>query len=257
MIQREWETFLAALLFFTRIPLRLPHPLAPARFKASARYFPLIGWLVGLLAVVVAWGGQRLWPWPLAVALSMTATVLLTGALHEDGLADVCDGFGGGWTAAEILAIMKDSRSGAFGMIGVILAFGLKFLSLTALPPAWFALTVISGQSLSRLTAITLMHTHVYVRDEASSKAQAVAGQMTLRDVLIASAFGLLPLLALAWQGAQFRLAVISLAVAWLTRWGLARYFTRWIGGYTGDCLGATQQITEIVFYLTILTMIP
>jgi adenosylcobinamide-GDP ribazoletransferase len=173
--------------------------------------------------------------------------VLLTGGLHEDGLIDSCDGFGGGWDAAQILAIMKDSTVGAFGVLGIVLTLVLKLLCLQTLPASVVPLTLLAGHSLSRFAAISLLSTHAYVRDAASGKAGAAVRRMGRGDLLFTGVCGLAPLLAFSPT-----VAAAGILVAGLIRWGLGRMLTRRIGGYTGDCLGAVQQLTEVGWYLAV-----
>lgn len=256
MIERECRIFLSAVMFFTSIPCPIQGTQPKAYLNQISRYFPLIGWIVGAIAAFVVWSGSMLWPLPLAVVLSMTATVLVTGALHEDGFADVCDGFGGGWTKEDILKIMKDSNTGVFGVTGVVLLLGLKFLSLISLPCSLLPMVLISGHSLSRFASISFMYTHDYVREDANSKLKSVVQPMSLGDLVFAGFFALVPFLAMMIIFSQGWNFLICLITVWGVRWGLGRYFMRWIGGYTGDCLGAVQQITEVVFYLTFVAVI-
>jgi adenosylcobinamide-GDP ribazoletransferase len=175
----------------------------------------------------------------------MVASVLTTGAFHEDGFADVCDGFGGGWTKEKILDIMKDSRIGAYGVIGLFLLFLLKFLILKELweHDLWFCLkALLLAHVLSRFAAVTVIYTHEYAREDATSKIKPIAKKLNLQNLVI-SALWLFPALLL------FQDVVIFLVIlpVYAMKMYLAMYFQKWIGGYTGDCLGATQQITEIV----------
>ncbi len=257
MIQRELRYLMAAMIFFTRIPgIVLDGESSQEAFRHASKYFPLIGWIVGVVSAGAYWGGQLIFSPALAILLSITAAILVTGALHEDGFADFCDGFGAGWTKEQILAIMKDSYTGVFGVIGLIVMLGLRLLSLLSIPALLLPMTMISGHSLSRFAAISLMATHEYARDDASSKAKAVVGRMMLGETVLAGFFGLLPFFTLALLTRQWTMFGVSLFVVWLTREAFARYCARWIGGYTGDCLGAAQQITELMLYLTIVATI-
>ena len=257
MMQRELRYLMAAMVFFTRIPgIVLDGESSQEAFRHASKYFPCIGWIVGVVGAGVFWGGHLIFSPALAVLLSITAAMLVTGALHEDGFADFCDGFGAGWTKEQILAIMKDSYTGVFGVIGLIVMLGLRMLSLLSIPALLLPMVMISGHSLSRFASISLMATHEYVRDDASSKAKAVVGRMALGEVAFAGFFGILPFFALALLTQQWKMFGVSLLVVWLTREAFARYCARWIGGYTGDCLGAAQQITELMLYLTIVATI-
>ncbi|GAK52367.1 cobalamin synthase [Candidatus Moduliflexus flocculans] len=251
MIQREFHAFLAAVLFFTRLPgIVLDDEYAKDAFSQASRYFPLIGWMVGTMGAGAFWAASLILPFPLAILLSICATILVTGALHEDGFADVCDGFGAGWNKEQILAIMKDSYIGVYGVIGLILMLGFKLLCLVSLRPLLLPIVMISGHALSRFASISLMFSYEYARNnDESSKAKAVVRKLSVNELLFAAICGLFPFFLLALLTREWRLFGIGIAVVWLTRALCGQYFFHKIGGYTGDCLGAVQQITEVVFY--------
>jgi len=259
MIKKEGHIFCAALLFFTRIPCPKSIKITQEHFAKSATYLPLIGWLVGGFSALVYFSSSFILPNYVAILFSMLCSVILTGGIHEDGLADVCDGFGGGWNKEKILAIMKDSYTGAYGVIGLIFIFLFKFFLLSellhiipnssSLSITHFPLfIIIAAHSISRFVAVTFMYTHDYARASEESKSKNVSQKMSLVSLIVALLFGITPLLL--FNNEFVFLILIPLIV---TKWLLARYFSKWIGGYTGDCLGATQQISEIVFYLFML----
>jgi adenosylcobinamide-GDP ribazoletransferase len=196
------------------------------------------------------YGFQFILPKEIALLLSMVASVLTTGAFHEDGFADVCDGFGGGWTKEKILLIMKDSRLGTYGVIGIGLMLLLKWTSLNYLPATTIVITLIAGHTISRLNAVSLIFTDEYAREDDTSKTKPLATKMSAGSLVFAIITGLLPLLLFAniyvW---------ITLIPLLLVRWYFSGYFKKWIGGYTGDCLGAVQQVSEVVFYLSLITI--
>ncbi|MDI6748430.1 MAG: adenosylcobinamide-GDP ribazoletransferase, partial [Rhodocyclaceae bacterium] len=177
------------------------------------------------------------------------ATLLATGAFHEDGLADSIDGCGGGWTKEQVLAIMKDSRIGSYGAIGIGLTLLAKFAALAhlvaVLPAPTFLAALIAGHAASRFAAVTLIAGLDYVREDASTKAKPLATRLGKGELAVAAVFGLAPCLLLPAASGG-----VALALAALVTLLAARYFVRRIGGYTGDCLGATQQLTELAFYL-------
>ncbi|MDO8545540.1 MAG: adenosylcobinamide-GDP ribazoletransferase [Opitutaceae bacterium] len=249
----DWRTEIravrAAVMFFTRLPLPLSSAWNPGDLQRAAAYFPFVGWLVGGVAALVWWLGVQVWPPTMASGVSLAATLLLTGAFHEDGWADVCDGFGGGTTKDRVLEIMRDSRVGAFGAIGVAVMLGLKWQSVAALPVALAPAVLMAGHALSRAAAISLMATLPYVR-EGSAKAKPMATELGGGRLAVALLGGMAPLSLLPLSAAGGALAAVIFA-----RVVLARWFARRIGGYTGDCLGAAQQMTELVFYLTILAL--
>ena len=252
-MKKELHIFFTALMFYTRIPCPKNITHHPDYLNKASRYFPLIGWIVGGINFIVFYLSAFLFSNEIAVVLSMIAGILVTGAFHEDGFADVCDGFGGGWTKEKILLIMKDSAIGAYGAIGIVLLFLLKFQSLVQLLTEANSIVIglllfVSAHALSRLAAVSIVFTHEYSREDASSKSKPIAQNFTWREVVGAFFFGLFPLFALSFCYAQMLLVVIPV---FLLRYFLARYFQKWIDGYTGDCLGATQQVCEVIFYLS------
>lgn len=266
MIKKEIHIFFAALVFFTRLPCPKKIKVTQEHFMESSKYFSLMGWIVGGFSALVYFGTSFILPQSVAILFSILLSILLTGGLHEDGLADVCDGFGGGWNKEKILSIMKDSYVGTYGIIGLCFVFLFKFYLLSEL---FFATTdhnllsiancqlsivcyplfiIIAAHSISRFVAVTFMYTHNYVRENEESKSKNVSQKMSTVSLIVASLFGIIPLFL--FNNILVFLILIPLT---LTKWLLARYFTKWIGGYTGDCLGATQQISEIVFYVFML----
>lgn len=244
---RQWRLLKTALVFFTRVPLMLPD-YDEADLARSTRYFPLVGLLVGAFGALVFWLGDFLLPLELAVLLSMVATLLLTGAFHEDGLSDAVDGLGGGWEKEHVLTIMTDSRVGSYGAIAIVLALLIKFQALSHLSAAMIPLALVAGHALSRFCATLVIATQSYVKPEG--KAKPLATQITPGELLVAAVFGLLPLVLL-----DIRLlsALVPVTLVWF--WFSAKIRSR-IGGYTGDCLGAMQQLTEVAFYLGLLVSI-
>ncbi|MBV8261143.1 MAG: adenosylcobinamide-GDP ribazoletransferase [Paraburkholderia sp.] len=245
----ELRYFFTALGYFTRVPVPRWVGFEPAWLNAAARYFPLVGALIGALAALVYLAALRVFPASVAVLLSMAITLLATGAFHEDGLADCLDAFGGAYTREDVLRIMHDSRIGAFGAIGLVVALALKWQTLAALPPARAAMLMIAGHAASRACAISYLVSLEYVRPEG--KAKPVAQRMSVPAWLCACVFGLPWLFWPAWSGApDWRAGVATLVVLAVLRYVLGRYFVRRIGGYTGDCLGFAQQVFEIAIYL-------
>ena len=249
----QLRLFFTALMFYTRIPVPKWVGYSDEQLNKASIYFPFIGWIVGGMAALIFLVSNFLFSHYIAIVLSMIATVLLTGAFHEDGFADVCDGFGGGWEKLKILEIMKDSRIGAYGMIGMALLLLLKytalltlfeFMTLSSLNSFWIIFFI--GHSLSRLTALTFVYTHDYAREDLSSKAKPIAKKLSATEIIVASVFGFLPIFLFS----PWSLGALVIAPLFLLKIYLGYYFKKWIGGYTGDCLGATQQISEVVIYL-------
>lgn len=230
-----------ALSFYTRLPA--PANLDYQQLPQASLYLPLVGWLVGGACALAYAGAALLWPPMTAAILALIAGLLLTGAFHEDGFADVCDGFGGGYDKASILAIMKDPRLGAYGGIGIAMLLLLKISLLAALPTSTAPWLLLAGHSASRLPPLLLMRQYHYARTDASKSAGAVF-KPSLNGLGLAGLCALLPLLLLPLP---YSLALVPMFLANAL---LGRYFYRQIGGYTGDCLGASQQLAETVFYL-------
>ncbi|CAN7471160.1 adenosylcobinamide-GDP ribazoletransferase [Trinickia sp. LjRoot230] len=245
----EWRYLCAALRYFTRVPLPGNVGTTASDLAGAIRYFSLIGALVGGLGAVVFLAALRWFPVPLAVLLSMATTLAVTGAFHEDGLADCCDGFGGGATREDVLRIMRDPRIGAFGVIGLVMALALKWQTLAALPPLLAAWLMIAAHAASRAMAASLLITLDYAR--ADGKAQPVAQRLSWR------AYGVVAVLGLPWlMWPDWRAGLVALLAALLARVALSRYFVHRLGGYTGDCLGLVQQVVELVIYLCVLAWI-
>ena len=250
-MKHELRLFFIALQFLTRVPVPRWVGFEPAWLHACARHFPLVGCLVGAFAAAVLWLGHALFTPIVAVLLSMSATVLLTGAFHEDGLADTCDALGGSVGRERALAIMKDSRIGAYGAVGLALMLGLKAATLASLPLAAAVPALLLAHTASRLAPVLLIRWLRYAGDIEHAKAKPLAQQASNADVVVAAAWvAALALALMMWQPAWrvplgASLLAATLGVLWCRRWLYKR-----LGGYTGDTLGATQQITEVLLLL-------
>jgi adenosylcobinamide-GDP ribazoletransferase len=258
-MKRQLTLFLVAIQFLTRLPVPGLHGFQPDWLAGSARYFPLVGILVGLIGIGVWWLASLILPPAVAVGLMIAASLLLTGAFHEDGFADVCDGFGGGTTRDQVLAIMKDSRIGAYGAIGIGMMLALKWVVLISLPRSALPLAVVGAHMISRWCAIGLIWRLPYVRADADAKSKPLAGSLSAGDWLISGVLGTLGLLPMMWLGdsagggprPQVLLSALAPAMACVALAGA--YFKARLGGYTGDCLGGAQQLSELVFLLATL----
>ncbi|MDB5932105.1 MAG: cobalamin-5-phosphate synthase [Polaromonas sp.] len=265
--------YLLAVQFFTRIPITGSLAewvgYSPEQLRASAAHFPGIGVPVGAVAAAVFALLQALLPdstfSPLVAAvLSTIATALLTGGFHEDGLADVADGLGGSYDRARALEIMKDSRVGAFGAMALVLALLCKVAllailgSVEGIPVAadaspfngWYVCAALwTGHIVSRGLPLLMIWWLPHVGDTATSKSKPLADQLSPSALLIAFAwcFGALALASLALDAMNL---IVGCSFAGLALLGLVRFFRRRLQGFTGDCLGCTQQVCEIAFYL-------
>lgn len=251
-MRQELEYFFGALRFFTRLPVPAWVGHSADGLNRSARYFPAVGLVVGGLSALVFLLASRGWPVSLAVLAAMAASIYATGAFHEDGLSDMVDGLGGGWTKEQVLTIMKDSRVGSYGVVAIVLALLGKFLALAALPAAAIPAALVAGHGVSRFCATILLQQLDYVREDALSKTKPLANAMSLPELTLAGCFALAGVALLGlWLPLQSLVLALALAGA-LTLW-LARLLLRRLGGYTGDCLGAAQQGSELAFYLGLL----
>ena len=248
---RELRLFLIALQFMTRVPVPRWVGFEADWLNRSARHFAGVGLLVGGIGAAVLWAASRWWPMPVAVGLSMAATLWLTGAFHEDGFADTCDGLGGAVSRERALEIMKDSRIGAYGAIGIAMMLGLKAATLATLPLATALPALVLGHTASRAAATALMLLLPYAGDAAQAKAKPLAQQVGAAEGVGAAlwlglvSLGLWGLGVIAAPGLGFALASATLAAMACARWLRHR-----LGGFTGDTLGATQQISELALLL-------
>ena len=268
-IRHFFRHFLLALQFFTRVPVtgRLASWVgySPQMLRASAGHFPGIGWLVGCVAAGVFAGAcwaltlaghsSQASAWVAAV-LSTLATVLMTGGFHEDGLADVADGLGGSLQRERALVIMKDSRVGAFGVLALVLVLALKFALLALLTGQGgqgmlqgVAVAIVAAHVLSRFAPLWLIRWLPHVGDDATSKSKPLADQISASALGVAFLWSI-PAIALVWYAIGAIKTVVSLVFLMLTLAWMYRWFQRRLQGFTGDCLGAMQQMGELAFYL-------
>jgi adenosylcobinamide-GDP ribazoletransferase len=253
---QQLRLFFIALQFFTRLPIPSWVGFEASWLQHASRYFPLVGCVVAAIAAGVYFAAALVLPAPVAAALSTAASIYLTGAFHEDGFADTCDGLGGGLSAnlprERVLEIMKDSRVGAYGAIGIVCMLAAKLSALAMLPPRLAVGALFLAHPLSRLAAASLIWRLDYVRGEG--KAKPLAQQMSGAEFAIAAVTAVLPVPVLLTTGLITADAVLAallaalLAVVWLGRKLQDR-----LGGYTGDCLGAVQQLAEVFIYIGVL----
>ncbi|MDH5680510.1 MAG: adenosylcobinamide-GDP ribazoletransferase [Spirochaetota bacterium] len=256
-MKRPINTFFAALSYFTIVPSPRWISFSEDSLNRASGLFPLIGTLVGTVGAIVFLTANLILPLSISIVLSMVSTVLLTGALHEDGFADFCDAFGGGWNKEKILSIMKDSRLGTFGTLGLSLILLLKYLTLSEINSQSFVLILITGHTLSRFISGTMIYTHSHAYDLSDTKdlpteiqkSKPLATKMTIQQLILSATLGLWPLILFF----DPFIAIVPVLL-YLIKLYFASYIVRWIGGYTGDCLGALQQITEIIFYILMVT---
>ena len=241
---RQWQLFCLALAFFSRIPVPASTPYSPELLNQSSRYLSLVGLLLGALQALVLLLAAQLLPFSIAVLLSLISGLVLTGAFHEDGLADTADGLGGGLSLDRKLEIMKDSRVGTYGLVALFSVFLIKWQSLFALDTqAVWALVLVAG--LSRATAVSLTFVLPYQQLDIVSKSKPIATSLQKRALLSIWLF-VLPLLYFV----PLPLALSLLATLALSFSLLYFYYRSQLQGYTGDLLGAAQQMSELSCYL-------
>lgn len=246
-LRREWQIFLLALGFLTRLPVPPDPDFSEAKLNAASRYFPAIGLVVGgvgwlVYAAAIALFDQTM----VAVLLSLAATALVTGAFHEDGFADSCDGLGGGQQPDDVLRIMRDSRLGSFGAVGLLLLVMLKVhtLNTVATTAALGAgAAMLWGHVVSRWLAVSFLIDQPYIGGDGKSKPMASA--MSAKHFALAGV-AVLPLLILGLPSGWWLL--LPALLGWRLLW--AAYLRRRLGGYSGDTLGAAQQVAEVLIYL-------
>ena len=257
---RWWETPLAALIFFTRLPFwRIAEP-DKGCYRCVVEYWPLAGWLTGGVMAGTLYGASLLFPYPIAVILAIAMRLLVTGALHEDGLCDFFDGFGGGGSDRQrILDIMKDSRIGTYGVIGILIYVLLLFLCLYSLPPLTAAFVIFAGDPFSKMVASQIISMMPYARTEAEAKAKVVYRRPPLKSGIGLALQGLLPILALYlfsshtgvilhWEYMVFAPCIVM--------YFLYRLIWHRLQGYTGDCCGALFLLIELALYLSVVAEI-
>jgi adenosylcobinamide-GDP ribazoletransferase len=236
--------FFIAVQFLTRLPVPRVLSNSEAELGKAAAFFPLIGVIVGGGAALVSVLLQRVFPVSASVLCAMVFAAFITNGFHEDGLADTFDGFGGGWTKDRVLEIMRDSRIGTYGTLALVfLVFG-KLTFLSSLPQGQIWRWLIVAHTAARWTILPLCAWLPYARADGQGK--LVAKQVGALELLTATATLIVAILLLPWRAALTALLVTSLVTLVS---GL--YFRARLEGITGDCLGATNQLTEVGLYLT------
>ncbi len=247
-----YDNIWAALIFFTRLPFWRIYQPPKNSYTTVVEHWPLTGWITGCCMAATIYLGSMVFPPAIAVAMAMAVRILLTGALHEDGLCDFFDGFGGGGSDRDrVLAIMKDSRIGTYGVLGIAIYELLVFLCLTSLSPTLAALTVLVADPYAKMLAGQMIMTMPYARTEAESKAKNVYRKMSTKASISLAVQGLLPLgmylwfvMPQGWQAIVFA-PCFAMYLVYLLIW-------RTLRGYTGDCCGAMFLLVELSVYLAV-----
>jgi adenosylcobinamide-GDP ribazoletransferase len=245
ILRRQLDLLLCAVQFLTRLPVPPSPRFQPDWITASVRYFPLVGQVVGLISGLTYLGARQLWSGPVAAVLAIGLGVLVTGAFHEDGLADTADGLGGGQTPERRLEIMKDSRVGTYGVLAIGLTLAAKAAALASLAPMTGALVLLASHGAGRAAAVVVMGATPYAPMGQAGKWKPVPQGAAGWDVAIAVALGLWPLALL-----PFGVSATAVAAGGLLAAAVALAARRLIGGHTGDVLGAAEQLFELGFVL-------
>ena len=262
-LQHEWRLILVAIQFLTRIPVPAFNHYDPQWLHQSSRYFPAVGLLIGVLCAGAFWLASLLFTPLVAAVISTAFGIKLTGAFHEDGLADSCDGLGGGLTRERTLEIMKDSRLGTYGVLGLVSALLLKVSLLAAVPLSVAIVALIIGHTASRLLCISLLTLLPYGGEIEHAKAKPMAQQLTPLQGLYSSGWLILAiiLVTLIFPKTMQQIGLgqwfLTLVLALVATDYMRRLLRRRLDGYTGDGLGATQQLSEIAIYVGLTASIP
>jgi len=247
--QNAW----AALIFFTRLPFWRIYQPPQESYRAVVEFWPLAGWLTGGIMAATLYFGSMVFPYPVAVILAILVRLLVTGGLHEDGLADFCDGFGGGGNDRQrVLDIMKDSRIGTYGVLGLIVYFSLLFGSLSNLPRLDAALLILAADPFAKMLSSQLIQMMPYARKEEEAKARVVYRPISMASSIFLALQGLLPILPLVFwaPGLLYRWELLMF-IPCLVMYFLYLKILRTLRGYTGDCCGALFLLVELSVYLT------
>lgn len=238
--------FLTAVMFLTRLPCPRWVTHDSVDLARSTVYFPVVGALVGGIGAGVFLGAHLIWPPIVALIVALAAVTWSTGALHEDGLADTVDGFGGGWTEEDALSIMKDSRIGTYGVLGLLFVVAAKLAVLATMTPIGIVKALVAGHVLGRWSSLPLIWQYEYVR-EASATSTPIAWSVTSFRLVLGTV-GAAAIVALVLQAQALPVLGAALCVTGLAGW----FFRRSIGGITGDTLGAANKVVELSTYLVL-----
>ena len=247
-----YDRIWAALIFFTRLPFWRLHQPPKACYETVVEHWPLVGWLTGGVMAATLYGASMVLPYQVAVLVAIAMRLLLTGALHEDGLADFLDGFGGGGNNRQrILDIMKDSYIGTYGVIGLVLYLLLLFFCLSSMSPEMAALAILAADPYAKMLTAQLVSMMPYARREEEAKAKVIYRKITLVSGVSLAVQGLLPIglfvwyMGIVWETLIFIPALV-MYFFYLLIW-------RRLHGYTGDCCGAVCLMVELSVYLTLM----
>lgn len=247
------KQILAAFSFFTRLPFWRLADIPKECYERVVPLWPMVGWLTGGLMCLTYWGCSHVLPTGVCIMLALLVRVLVTGALHEDGFADFCDGFGGGTTRERTLEIMKDSHIGTYGVLGLIIYYLLLYNILLYLLPLTHFIVLLLADTFSKYSASCIIYKLPYARNESEAKNKLIYMKSTYSEQCISLVLGLLPFsLLMILEPYCLKPVVIAMFAAFVVSRLLFRWMRHRIQGYTGDCCGATFIITELTFHLVL-----
>jgi len=253
-----YDRIMAAYIFFTRLPFWRLYQPPKESYATVVEHWPLVGWLTGGAMAATLYFGSLVLPYAVAVLLAIAVRLLLTGALHEDGLADFFDGFGGGGSDRQrVLDIMKDSHIGTYGVLALVLYMALLFFLLLGMSPYYAALTILAADPYAKMLASELVMILPYARSEQEAKAKTVYRRMPFWATVSLGIQGLVPMVGYCylmyglvdWQTLVF-IPCIVMYFLYLFIWHRLR-------GYTGDCCGAVFLLVELSVYLVVSIYLP
>ena len=250
---RWYDRLWAALIFFNRLPFwRLRQPPKQA-YAAVVEWWPLTGWLTAAIMAATLYLTSMVLPYPIAVLLAIVARMLTTGALHEDGLADFFDGFGGGGSNRErILTIMKDSHIGTYGVVSLIFYFALLAVTLLSLPRQVAVLAILAVDPFAKMVTSQLILMMPYARTEETAKSHTVYRKPSTAAGIGLAIQGLLPMAAFLWYLRETVAWSTLIFVPCLVMYFLYRFIWTRLRGYTGDCCGAVCLMVELASYIAL-----
>jgi cobalamin-5''-phosphate synthase (EC 2.7.8.26) len=252
--QTHWyDRIWASFIYFTRLPFWRLHQPPRECYQTVVEHWPLTGWLTAAIMAGTLYGASLLMPYPVAILLAIAARLLTTGALHEDGLADFMDGFGGGGTDRQrILDIMKDSHIGTYGVIGLTLYFALLFTTLLSLPVEMAALSIVAADPFAKMVTSQLILMMPYARTEATAKSHTVYRKPSVKAGISLTVQGLLPMVGFIYLLRQQIDWSLLIFPPCLVMYFLYLLIWRRLRGYTGDCCGAVCLLVELTFYISL-----
>lgn len=247
---RWYDRIWASFIYFTRLPFGRLHQPPRECFQTVVEHWPLVGWLTGSLMALTLWGVSLYMPYPVAVLAAIAVRLLVTGALHEDGLARFLDGFGGGTGRERILANMNDTHIGIYGVVGLILYFLLLAAALCSMTPAVAAVTILAADPFAKMAASELVMMMPHARSGREANDGLVCRRIDVKTGISLAVQGLLPIVAFIWlTGIAWELLFF---VPCVVMYFLYLLVWRRIGGYTGDCCGAVCLLVELTAILVV-----